>query len=918
MDRRYLLPFLMVLEALVLYFVHSQQYEISYLLVNAISFGVLDLRKYCYLITLAALPFLHPYVILAAAIASLGAYYLGTRAVDFITPVAIYFALYNAAVELQLFALLILVGCLLYFQKDVRGLMGGGVALIVGAAVAFSIGLSTLSNQLSDLAFLSLLLGVVGVGLEGRSRSQRIKYLSLLVFPSVVAYIGPSLSYYFWTPNSLYFRADPLSLWVPAVYHPVLNQLMGTWLVSRLSLFLGYLGARIYIFITTLISGLTSYYAFRSWRNGLLFVLAYQLSSPFFAPELAWGFALLPLVVGLANSKLRPWARYPLMMLASVSGSSFYLFPASLTASLRWVKGERIQVFLALLGANFFWILPYVIWGGPSLTPLQITYPLLFTLAVIAFAASVQGDAASVLIVVGSAAFLILHLPFYEAAYPTLIFGLLSLINSVQGRGREISLGFTLLLLALSSAQTVISLSPLHNLEIPSFNSVSVEDLTFWNYSYPLASPVPINGSTIPVTAIKYIVGPEGNVVNNTEYLGFPGYTEPIYNSTNYQVNGTWTEIPPRIQYLSGANLTPTYHSVGLLYNLTPNGLSMNSQYGMQLAAWPLPSTNTLSININSSSETYLFLGPTVNVTSGFPFYGVLISPPGAIFRLVNGVPKYLATIPHGPSATILLNESQGIARVYGEYFNYSFIPLNVNTTLPWGQLLYVGVGVERNSPVLLKSISIGSPFPLNVSSNQASWDSEGGTVIFRSLSPLNGTLLVGTSPIIGSSLLVKAISGNGTVETGELRDAIELSFTSTGVENITTLQVINNGIHYYILNYPGAEEPTINFTVKESLGGLTVHVSSNSLFKLHLQNICGITYSLNGVVMNYTTMLKPGSYLIMATFQGQNYLIYGGIVTLISFILAGVLGVSAVRNSLKKTLKAIEGAFNPKREGVG
>jgi len=243
---------------------------------------------------------------------------------------------------------------------------------------------------------------------------------------------------------------------------------------------------------------------------------------------------------------------------------------------------------------------------------------------------------------------------------------------------------------------------------------------------------------------------------------------------------------------------------------------------------------------------------------------------------------------------------------------------LNVNTTLPWGQLLYVGVGVERNSPVLLKSISIGSPFPLNVSSNQASWDSEGGTVIFRSLSPLNGTLLVGTSPIIGSSLLVKAISANGTVETGELRDAIELSFTSTGVENITTLQVINNGIHYYILNYPGAEEPTINFTVKESLGGLTVHVSSNSLFKLHLQNICGITYSLNGVVMNYTTMLKPGSYLIMATFQGQNYLIYGGIVTLISFILAGLLGVSAVRNSLKKTLKAIEGAFNPKREGVG
>jgi len=839
MDRRYLLPFLMVLEALVLYFVHSQQYEISYLLVNAISFGVLDLRKYCYLITLAALPFLHPYVILAAAIASLGAYYLGTRAVDFITPVAIYFALYNAAVELQLFALLILVGCLLYFQKDVRGLMGGGVALIVGAAVAFSIGLSTLSNQLSDLAFLSLLLGVVGVGLEGRSRSQRIKYLSLLVFPSVVAYIGPSLSYYFWTPNSLYFRADPLSLWVPAVYHPVLNQLMGTWLVSRLSLFLGYLGARIYIFITTLISGLTSYYAFRSWRNGLLFVLAYQLSSPFFAPELAWGFALLPLVVGLANSKLRPWARYPLMMLASVSGSSFYLFPASLTASFEvGERGEDTGVSSPSRGKLLL---------DPSLRNMgrSISYPpsnYLFHSSLrwpsLLSLHRFQGDAASFLIVVGSAAFLILHLPFYEAAYPTLIFGLLSLINSVQGRGREISLGFTLLLLALSSAQTVISLSPLPNLEIPSFNSVSVEDLTFWNYSYPLASPVPINGSTIPVTAIKYIVGPEGNVVNNTEYLGFPGYTEPIYNRTNYQVNGTWTEIPPRIQYLSGANLTPTYHSVGLLYNLTPNGLSMNSQYGMQLAAWPLPSTNTLSININSSSETYLFLGPTVNVTSGFPFYGVLISPSGAIFRLVNGVPKYLATIPHGPSATILLNESQGIARVYGEYFNYSFIPLNVNTTLPWGQLLYVGVGVERNSPVLLKSISIGSPFPLNVSSNQASWDSEGGTVIFRSLSPLNGTLLVGTSPIIGSSLLVKAISANGTVETGELRDAIELSFTSTGVENITTLQVINNGIHYYILNYPGAEEPTINFTVKESLGGLTVHVSSNSLFKLHLQGI--------------------------------------------------------------------------------
>lgn len=202
------------------------------------------------------------------------------------------------------------------------------------------------------------------------------------------------------------------------MYHPVINEILGTWLVSRISILMGLEGARVYEFIVTFLAGTSAFWAFKGWKYRTLLSLVYQVATPFWDPSLSWGFAFLPLLIALANSNLRPYLRYPALMLASVSGSSFFLLPATATIASGWIRKERLYVVLAVIGANMFWIVPYAVLGGPSLGQVELTLPLLVALTVAVVASTSGGDTYSTILVVASAVYMAFHLPFYQAFTP--------------------------------------------------------------------------------------------------------------------------------------------------------------------------------------------------------------------------------------------------------------------------------------------------------------------------------------------------------------------------------------------------------------------------------------------------------------------------------------------------------------------
>ncbi|BCS91400.1 hypothetical protein [Metallosphaera javensis (ex Sakai et al. 2022)] len=310
-----------------------------------------------------------PSFLVISSLSTALSYYLRDKATAFLLTLGVSMLVFNLEAVFQVLAFVVLLGVLVYLKVDIRGVVANGIFLLLLSAIsAINQGFSSeVVNTLSDGAYYSLTFGVLGLASQNAKLPRRIPRIPLLFLPYALATLGFGIpqDYYWWNPSSFLFKANPLSLWVPDIYFPQVNQILGSWPLSHELVHL-YLGVNIYIAILTYLSGIGSYLMFKKLgvRQVSLFSLVYQVLSPFPHPYLLLGYAVLPFTAYLMNVNVRNSVKYPAVMLVSVIGSSFFLFPV--TALLMGAfLGRRDLPYMgiAVIGANAFWIIPYLILG---------------------------------------------------------------------------------------------------------------------------------------------------------------------------------------------------------------------------------------------------------------------------------------------------------------------------------------------------------------------------------------------------------------------------------------------------------------------------------------------------------------------------------------------------------------------------
>ncbi|MEM0289807.1 MAG: hypothetical protein QXD10_07795 [Metallosphaera sp.] len=842
--------------------------------------------------------FSHSYaLLLSSALASLISYYLKELSTSFLGFLGLSLLVLNVQAGLQVAAFSALIISLVYLKLDLRGgLITGLILIIVISLLNLKPGVSSsLVNPLSLTMFYSFLFSVLGIVVEDRKLPSRFPRTptALLIYPLVTLILGSPESYYWWSSLSFYFNQSPLSLWVPFSYFPQLNQALGTWALSHLtSHFLGAFGINVYVASLTYVSGITSFLLFKKFNSRISTILAlvYQLLSPFQDPYLLLGYAVLPFLAYLTTVKVRNPIKYSAIMLSSVIGSSFVLFPVSaIVTSVLTYKREAGWISLAILGANSFWIIPYLIFGGP-VSPVISNYffPLAFIIPAVMILAK-WVEKTRVVIAVGSLVYLLSGLPWNEALYPVAILSLLLLLNEDV---RKAITGITIFLLLLAS---VLQIANYHSIAVPSEiakidKQVENATLVSWNYSFPLLSSAPVNFSVLPSSLVQYFVNGNGNVTYNENYTGLIKLRSilPANLSVSY---ATWKPEIEGETILNSTHFSLNYSS----NNISVSGSTFEALRGGQFIGWRVPNLTNFSISIvgdwvvSSYSEDF-FLTYNLSNQSSYPInFNTLIIPFQSNSELVlfNGSSEFRsigsgAPLPQrGPfNVTFSFIEAGNRTTLYSETVNGREFLEEVNTTLPDRDLAF-GFLIPIHDELNLSLVEISYFFPIKVTESWVSWySSVPVTVRLTSSVPLNGTLYYTSTPI------KLEVNGSPITNGSTVQDLKEINFLTEGFVNITMLKSVDSKI-VYVVGRPNVNT-SYSFKVTPILNGERIVTESELPLNFSVYNM-GYAVKVNGIfIKGYNGTLPPGKNVVELVYPSYSTMEYVGLgVSLLSFALA-------------------------------
>ena len=889
-------------------------------------YSFLPMRELTFTVPVSLVPSLllsgSPAPLILASVLSVLSYYLREHVTSFLLVLSLSLAVMNSGALIQTLGYLVLTASLLYLRADLRGVVGNGILFLILAAFFFTSSQSSLVNQLSDVSFYSLFFGVFGMAVEGRTLPRRLPRAPLLFVPYALLTLtlGIPEAYYWWTSKSFFFRVDPLSLWVPLRYFPQVNEVAGSWPLSHLTVRLGEIGVDLYIAILVYVSGMTSYLMFRGLRVRYpsLLALVYQLLSPFDHPYLLFGYSVLPLTLWLMNSDVRAYLKYPAVMVTSVLGSSYFLFPlqASLLGGVTSRRGVGWAV-LAMIGANLFWIVPYSLLGTPSLGEISDVLPLTLLLPLVVSAIHFGAERRYALLSIASLAYISASLPYGEALYPVAVISTLLTVN----RGKALIAGLTIFILLTTSVYQLVSFHPV---QIPSTlikaeTQVENATLVWWNTSYPLLSSAPTNETPVSVTAIQYVVG-NGTVKENPNYTGFPLSIRVILPSNFIRVNGSWISENRPVVVVGPNNFTYSYRSGDLSLEQRSTYVLVNSKLGLQFLDWKFSPGNSSAFSVSVSGEwlrlyqqVYLALAQNVTqnvsvtpvsfnslaVTLGNPSPILQFSPP-RIDLLGYGAPLNLT---ENFTLTLYFLNAGGYVELYGEQINGELHQLSVLSHLPWGNVTDVILLLPLGNQLELRSLSISTLLPLNLTQNWVAWSSpRPANLTFLPSVPLNGTLYFSSSPPVR----LQGVLANGSslyLEPGSVVVGLkEVTITSPpGTVNLTSLVLVNGTKEYYVV---GKFNVSTKYVVNQTLvlGGLLDKIETPvdlnvTVIPLPVSSNLFVHYLVDGKVsQNRSFLLTPGEHSVMIYFPAENLVYQGLYFSVVSFPLTFIIALLSER----------------------
>ncbi|QKQ99445.1 hypothetical protein GWK48_02695 [Metallosphaera tengchongensis] len=918
----YLTSLLIDLTTGVLSLVIPLQYSFGLIALSSAAFSILS-PELSVTLPLSLLPYSlitkNYSVIALSGLTSITSYYLKERSTSFLLFFAISLVMMDLNAYMQVLAFALALVALLYLKLDLRGAVINGISLLLTAsAVSIQQGLSSpLVSSLSDGAFYSLFFGIVGMAIEGKRLPRKFPRTPVLlaIYPLASLSLGLPYAYYWWSQKSYLFNVSPFNLWVPVRYFPQLNQVLGSWPLSHLLSHLGYFGVDVYIACLSYLSGLGAFMMFRKLglRHVPMFSLVYELLSPFQDPYLLFGYAVLPFIISLVLTSLRNSVKYPAVMFISILGSSFFplVVSVALMGLITYRRGLSWLV-LSVLGANAFWIIPYILYGTPNVgevTP-YITFVLLLPVATLL---TKFGDKASAIISVISLAFLVSGLPYSETMYPVAV---MSTLLAVRGKGvKEVLIALVVVLLLSSSLLQFVNYQPT---SIPEqvfeiSNRVENASLVWWNYSFPYLSPVATNSSPVVTQGLQYVVTNTGEVKSNPDFLGFPAFFTVVIPSYLKRVD--FNVSPEAFPFLeiNSSNFHPSYSSGQLQVNLS-RSIVIKSLLGSQFLFWNLTPPPTFSVTLSGKWVNYfpypsLFIGNATEDSSvtpiNFAALTVELGKPTVLLysreiKLVGDVTPFNVSRPF--NFTLEFSKEGNFTFISGEILNGKFTALDLNTSLPWQDVRTFGLILPIDNEVNLTGIEVSRNVSVNITENWMSWNSS--TPFYVSITPsegLNGTLYY------DSNVPITVEAQGETLHNGSYISGVKefTLYSPPGFVNVTRVFVENNGVDYYLVGrFPVNTSYTVK--VKQIFGGEELIIKSSLSLNMTVIPLNNIGLKLDGHPFSGpTTELGPGTNYLLIDFQGTVAVVIGMFITIYSFAIAILSDV--IRDALERIANYLE-----------
>ncbi|AWR94084.2 hypothetical protein [Acidianus brierleyi] len=373
-------------------------YFLSIVLIDLSFFAILKIYKFTFIIPFAMIFSLKedPYIVILSIFLSLFTYYFPKYIPSLFVPFSLGISLLHENIGLELFSIIILISIFYVLKLDSRGIIVDGIIFLIVSALLNRNGLL---QYFSNIAYFYLIFGIISIIIENHS-FNKLKYSKLkilliyLPFSILLFILGIPHNYYWWNYESFIFRMNALSLGVPGLYYPQINQIIGLYpishfLISKFNIY----GIKIYYAIFSYISGIFAFLFFNriKAKYSTIFSLIYEIMSPYYDPQIMLGYALLPLILYIITLNISNYFKYPTAMLLSSVASSFYLFPLTFIIISPFLIKNSWKVSIAILGSNLFWIIPIVISGPPSLPIIRINFIYLLVALTIFIAAYARG-----------------------------------------------------------------------------------------------------------------------------------------------------------------------------------------------------------------------------------------------------------------------------------------------------------------------------------------------------------------------------------------------------------------------------------------------------------------------------------------------------------------------------------------------
>ncbi|QGA54719.1 hypothetical protein GFS03_09110 [Sulfolobus sp. E5-1-F] len=438
-----------------------------------------------------------------------------------------------------LIILILLIPLLIKIGGEVRAIVISGLLYLIYSGVIFANN-GSLANQISQISFLYLVFGVIGVIVENKRIIRPVlrnilPYLSFIPasFASIMLGYPNESTFVYWSADSFYFS----HLYLPWIYEIGYNSnqhLIASWFFAYLLALLiknPLITAQVFLWIFTFLSGLISYYAFKrlNLKYPLLFSLLYQINifNPVISHSISiFSYAFLPLALLFTYNRNK--VLYSILTLTS--SSSIPIFISALIIPLVY---RRYYFPLYALGVNAFWLIPFLIFGYDKFTFNISNLEILISIVLI------------------SMSVLLYQLRFKNTEIIYMIF--ISFILQILGinTGPLILLA-TILIFGSLRDTSILYLTLLTGLVILSTTSFSYgvisgySNTTFYTYNLPslpktgeygfgittLVNALNLTASGIPTPSISYDVRYfifNSHIIENPLYFGFPIPAIPNY-----------------------------------------------------------------------------------------------------------------------------------------------------------------------------------------------------------------------------------------------------------------------------------------------------------------------------------------------------------------------------------------------------